>query len=78
VAEGSGRNVLGSPALSLGELATAVSRQPGASSLAEGEIVSSGTLTESQFIAAGETWSADVTGLDLPRLTVHTVAGVRP
>ena len=34
-----------------------------------GELVSSGTLTEGKLIAAGETWSAEVDGLDLPALT---------
>ena len=74
VGEGSGRNSLRSPALCLGELASAVLRQPGASPLAAGELVSSGTLTESQPIADGETWTAIVDGLDLPSLTVTTAA----
>jgi 2-oxo-3-hexenedioate decarboxylase len=73
VAEGSGRNSLRSPALALAELATAVSRQAGAGPLAAGELVSSGTLTESQAITAGETWSAEVAGLSLPPLTLRTV-----
>lgn len=72
-ATGSAKNVLRSPALCLAELASAVSRQPGAAPLAAGELISSGTLTESQSIAAGETWTAMVDGLDLPPLTVRTV-----
>lgn len=72
VAEGSGKNVLRSPALCLGELAAAISRQPGAEPLAAGELVSSGTLTESQRIAPGETWTAVVDGLELPELTLRT------
>jgi 2-oxo-3-hexenedioate decarboxylase len=71
VDEGSGRNVLRSPALSLGEMASAIARQPGADPLAPGEIVSTGTITTSQPIAAGETWSATVEGLDVPDLTLH-------
>jgi hypothetical protein len=43
--------------------------------LAAGELVSSGTLTESRPIAAGESWSATVEGIDLPSLTVRTVSG---
>lgn len=70
--EGSGRNVLRSPALCLGELASAIERQSGAAPLAADELVSSGTLTESQPIASGETWSVVVDGLDLPALTVRT------
>ena len=72
-ASGSAKNVLRSPALCLSELASALSRQPAAAPLAAGELISSGTLTESQFIAAGQTWTAAVTGLDLPALTVRTI-----
>jgi 2-oxo-3-hexenedioate decarboxylase len=69
--EGSGRNVLRSPALCLSELASAVSRQSGAEPLAAGELISSGTLTESQPIAPGHSWMAIVEGLDLPPLTLR-------
>lgn len=74
VAEGSGRNSLRSPALCLGELAAALSRQPEAAPLCAGELVSSGTLTESQPIAAGQTWAAACDGIDLPLLVLHTIA----
>ncbi len=69
--EGSGRNVLRSPALCLAELASAAAGQPGAAPLAAGEIISTGTLTTSRFIAPSETWTAEVEGLDLPPLSVH-------
>jgi 2-oxo-3-hexenedioate decarboxylase len=72
VDEGSGRNSLRSPALCLGELASAISRQPSAEPLAAGELISSGTLTESHRIAPGETWTAVVNGLELPALTLRT------
>lgn len=71
-AEGSGRNVLRSPALCLAELASAVAAQPGADPLVAGDIVSSGTLTDSQFIAPHETWAAVVDGIELPGITLHT------
>ena len=71
VAEGSGKNSLRSPALAVGELAAALMRQPGTAPLGVGELVSSGTLTESQFVAVGETWQAAVDGLALPGLTVR-------
>ncbi len=73
-AEGSGRNVLRSPALCLGELASALARGAGSrrGPLQAGEIISSGTLCESQPIGAGETWTARVHGLDLPALTLRT------
>ncbi len=66
VEEGSGRNALRSPALCLAELAAAIARQPDAEPLAAGELVSTGTLTTSCPIAAGETWRAEVDGIELP------------
>jgi 2-keto-4-pentenoate hydratase len=73
VAEGTGRNSLRSPALCLAELAVAIARQPGAIAMAAGELVSSGTLTESQPIAPGQTWIATPEGIDLPPLRLGTV-----
>ena len=52
VAEGSGRNSLRSPALCLAELASAMSARSDAEPLRAGDLVSSGTLTESQPVAA--------------------------
>ena len=73
-AEGSGRNVLRSPAACLAELAVAASRAPHAEPLAGGEIISTGTTTESQPIATGETWIAELDGLALPSLTVRVTS----
>jgi 2-keto-4-pentenoate hydratase len=72
VEEGSGKNSLRSPALCLGELSSAIARQPGAEPLSAGELVSSGTLTDSRPIAPAETWTAVVDGVDLPALTLRT------
>jgi 2-oxo-3-hexenedioate decarboxylase len=74
VAEGSGRNSLRSPALCLGELASAISRRTPEDPLAGGELVSSGTLTEAPPIAPGETWTATLEGIDLSDLTLTTTA----
>jgi 2-oxo-3-hexenedioate decarboxylase len=74
VAEGSGRNVLRSPALCLGELAGAIEKRPSEEPLLTGELVSSGTLTESQPIVPGETWTTRVAGIELADLTLHTTA----
>lgn len=71
VEEGSGKNSLRSPALCLGELAGVVSRGPVGEPLAAGEIISTGTLTTPQPIAAGQTWTARVEQLDLPDLTLR-------
>ena len=77
VEEGSGRNSLRSPALCLAELATAMSRasatQDGTEPLAAGDLVSSGTLTESTLIQRGAMWTASVEGIDLPTLTLSLV-----
>jgi 2-oxo-3-hexenedioate decarboxylase len=72
--EGSGKNSLRSPALCLAELSAAISRRTPDAPLSGGELVSSGTLTEGQFIAPGETWSAAVDGIDLRPLTVYCLA----
>ncbi len=71
VEEGSGRNSLRSPALCLAELSAAISRRTPEDPLDAGELVSSGTLTESKRIAPGETWTAVVDGIDLPPLTLQ-------
>jgi 2-keto-4-pentenoate hydratase len=73
VAEGSGKNSLRSPALCLAELASAMSKQEGMEPLAGGDLVSSGTLTESTPIQPGATWTASVDGIDLPALTLTLV-----
>jgi 2-oxo-3-hexenedioate decarboxylase len=73
VEEGSGRNSLRSPALCLAELASAMAKQEGATPLAAGDLVSSGTLTESTPIEPGATWSASLEGMDLPNLTLSLV-----
>jgi len=70
-AEGSGKNSLRSPALCLGELAAAIAREPTAEPLAAGDLISSGTLTESLPMAPGETWEAVVEGIELPALTLR-------
>jgi 2-oxo-3-hexenedioate decarboxylase len=70
VAEGSGKNSLRSPALCVAELAAAIAKRSDAEPLAPGELISSGTLTDSQLIHAGETWRAEVEGIDLAPLTL--------
>jgi 2-keto-4-pentenoate hydratase len=73
VEEGSGRNSLRSPALCLAELASAMTKQDGVEPLAAGDLVSSGTLTESTPIQPGATWTASVEGIDLSTLTLTLV-----
>ena len=71
VEEGSGRNSLRSPALCLAELAAGLARQLHADPLAAGELISSGTLTPSHPMAPGETWSAEVDGINLAPLVLR-------
>ncbi len=70
VEEGGGRNVLRSPALCLGELASAIAARPGAEPLRPGELVTTGSLTTVPFIAAGERWDVGASGLDVPPLAL--------
>ncbi len=69
-AEGAGKNVMGSPALSLGSVAGIISRQKEGGPLAAGEIITSGTLTEAQPVTPGETWRTELEGLDLPPFSI--------
>jgi 2-oxo-3-hexenedioate decarboxylase len=71
IEEGSGKNSLRSPALCLAELASAVLSQSPTEALAAGEIVSSGTLTAGHLIEKGDVWTAEVTGLAVPSLTLR-------
>jgi 2-oxo-3-hexenedioate decarboxylase len=70
VEEGSGRNSLRSPALCLAELAAAMARQPGASPLGAGDLISTGTLTAGHPVARGETWKVEVDGLPFQGLSL--------
>ena len=65
--EGAGKNCLRSPALCLAELA-------GVTALGAGELISTGSLTSAQPIAAGETWRFEVEGLEVPALTLTITA----
>lgn len=71
VATGSGKNSLRSPALCVAELATALAAR-GAAALEAGTLISTGTLTDGQPMAAGQTWTATAAGLDLAAITLRT------
>jgi 2-oxo-3-hexenedioate decarboxylase len=70
VAEGSGANVLGSPLLALGHLTSMLARLPEFPPVAAGETVTTGTLTPPMPIKPGETWSTELSGIDLPGLSI--------
>jgi 2-keto-4-pentenoate hydratase len=70
VEEGSGTNSLRSPALCLAELADAVAKRSPSDPLAAGEITSTGTLTAGHALEKSDVWTAEVTGLAVPALTL--------
>jgi 2-keto-4-pentenoate hydratase len=71
VDRGVGANVLGSPALALAHLVRVLATQPQFQSLAPGEIVTTGTVTDAWPIATGQTWSSDYGALGIGGMTVE-------
>lgn len=71
VEEGSGKNSLGSPAVCLAELGTAIHRQFPNEPLRAGELISSGTLTPGHVAQRDDEWKVEVTGLPLPALRLR-------
>jgi 2-oxo-3-hexenedioate decarboxylase len=70
VEEGAGTNVFTSPALCIGELAEAMKRR-GGETLQAGDVITTGSLTESMPIASGETWIASLSGIPPSALTLR-------
>ena len=70
VEEGAAKNALTSPALCAGELAEALKRR-GHETLKAGDLISTGTLTTSLPIAAGDTWIASLSGIPPSSLTLR-------
>jgi 2-keto-4-pentenoate hydratase len=70
IEEGAGKNALKSPAACVGELSEALKRR-GGETLQAGDIISTGTLTTSLPIAAGDTWIASLSGIPPSALTLH-------
>ena len=71
VETGYGRNVLGSPLVALAHLVQTLAGQPHAAPLAAGELVTTGTITTAQTVAAGEQWDAHVDGVALQSITLR-------
>jgi len=67
---GRGSNVLGSPLLAVVHLISVLSNQDLDMSIQAGEIVTTGTLTSAFTINPGQVWSASVTGIPLPELSI--------
>jgi len=71
VAHGAGSNVLGSPTMAARHLLDVLKDQPAFEPIRAGEIVTTGTLTPAYPIRVGETWSTELSGIDLPGLRLH-------
>ncbi|HXJ08249.1 MAG TPA: hypothetical protein VNH12_01990 [Burkholderiales bacterium] len=74
VDRGIGANVLDSPLLALAYLVEVLRKQPGATGLMPGELVTTGTITDAHPVAPGETWSTELKQVGLKGLEV-TFAG---
>ena len=72
VEEGAAKNVLKSPALCVGELSEALKRR-GEETLQAGDVITTGTLTTSLPMAAGDTWIAALSGIPPSALTLRVV-----
>jgi 2-oxo-3-hexenedioate decarboxylase len=70
VEAGDATNALESPVLCVGELAEALKRR-GGETLQAGDLISTGTLTTSLPIAAGDTWIASLSGIPPSSLTLR-------
>jgi 2-keto-4-pentenoate hydratase len=70
-ARGAGENVLGSPLRAALHLLTVLEHQPEFDPVGTGEIVTTGTLTSALPIRAGDTWATELSGIDLPGVTLH-------
>ena len=70
VEEGGAKNALKSPALCVGELFEALQRR-GGETLQAGDLISTGTLTTSLPMAAGDTWIASLSGIPPSSLTLR-------
>jgi 2-oxo-3-hexenedioate decarboxylase len=70
VEEGTGKNALKSPALCVGELGEALKRR-GGETLQPGDLISTGTLTTSLPMTAGDTWIASLSGIPPSSLTLR-------
>lgn len=70
-AHGAGANVLDSPLMAALHLVRVLRGQPLFEPIRAGEIVTTGTLTPALPIRAGEAWTTNLSGIDLPGLTLH-------
>ena len=70
-AHGGGANVLDSPLLAAAHLISVLTVQPQFEPIQAGELVTTGTLTAALPIRPGETWSTELSGIDLTGLRLE-------
>ena len=70
-AYGAGANVLDSPLMAALHLVRVLREQQLFEPIQAGEIVTTGTLTPALPIRAGETWTTNLSGIDVPGLTLR-------
>ena len=66
--QGTGANALGSPLLAAIYLLDVLHQQPEFEPIQAGEVVTTGTLLSPPPLRHGETWTTELTGIDLPGL----------
>jgi 2-oxo-3-hexenedioate decarboxylase len=69
--EGSGANVLDGPIQALAHLVAVLDKDKLNPPLEAGEIITTGTLTRAFPVLPGEIWSTDISGFELPGLSVE-------
>lgn len=70
---GAAKNVLGGPLSAIRHCLDVIAHFPGSESIAAGEVVTTGTLTDAMPVKPGETWSTVFAGTDLEGLTLKIV-----
>jgi len=73
LASGGGEQVLGSPLLAFAHLTEILGNQSRFPPVQAGEVITTGTLTNLFPVAAGESWSTTLEGIDLPGMSVTLV-----
>ena len=71
VRHGRAANVLGGPLKALRHLVRELSLSSPREPLRPGELVTTGTLTDAMPVAAGQTWTTRLSGIDLPGIEVR-------
>lgn len=67
---GCGADVLGGPLQALGYLLDTLAMDPVATPVGEGEVITTGTLTDAVPISTGDRWTTRLDGIDLPGATI--------